>query len=146
MVNKLQSRPSVHHRLNPMNWNPETKRVTFYRLKRLIARRKFDEGLNFARNFNLDGQLVHTARATHLTQQLSVWSTAITEELLDAKYEEWQATLDCITDIRFIVECCLKFAPSRVEFIRNSLAYARKRLDLYKTSDQVSVHLFHYHI
>ena len=106
------------------------------RLKRLIARGKFEEGLNFARNFNLDPQLVYTAKATHLTQQLSVWANT-EEELLDGKYDEWQATLDCITDMRFVVECCLKFAPSRVQFIRNSLSYARKRLDLYKPPDQV---------
>ena len=108
------------------------------RLKRLIARGKFEEGLNFARNFNLDGQLVYTAKATVLTHELSVWANT-KQELIAAKYQEWIATLECITDIWFVVECCLKFAPSSVKFIRDSLSYVRRRLNLHTTSNQVTV-------
>ncbi|XP_046647799.1 uncharacterized protein LOC124337829 [Daphnia pulicaria] len=47
------------------------------RLRRLIARGRFDEGLHFARNFDLDVQLVYTAKATCLSQELSVWTALL---------------------------------------------------------------------
>ena len=101
------------------------------RLRRLIARGKFEEGLHFARNFDLDTQLVYTAKATCLSQELSVWANT-KPEFVSGKYQEFMKTLDSITELRFVVECCLKYAPSSVDYIRSSLAYARKRLDCCK--------------
>ena len=82
-------------------------------------------------------QQVYAAKATRLMQELSTWADT-KPELLDGKYKEGIATLDCITDMSFVVECCLKFTPSSVDFLRESLRYARKRLNLHKTSDQVN--------
>lgn len=100
-------------------------------MKRLIARGKFEEGLRFAGNFHLDPQVVYIAKATRLSQELSIWANT-KPELIPTKYQEFLDTLDCITELRFVVECCLKYAPSSVEYIRGSLKYARKRLETCK--------------
>ena len=110
--------------------------VYAFRLRRLIARGKFDEGLCFADNFGLDSQIVYTAKATRLSQDLQKWSNT-KPELHEGKYKDFIETLDFIKDIRFVVECCLKFAPSSIDFIRDSLAYARKRLNLSKNKVQM---------
>lgn len=98
----------------------------------MIARGRFDEGLHFARNFDLDVQLVYTAKAKCLAQELSVWAHT-KQDLIAGKYREFIETLDCINDMRFVVECCLKFAPATVQMIRSTLTYARKRLNSSKT-------------
>ena len=98
-----------------------------YRLRRLIARGRFDEGLRFAQNFGLDDQMVYVPKATKLAEELSIWSNT-KPETYASKYDDFLATLDSIKELRFVVECCLKFAPPEVEFIRSILCYARKRL------------------
>jgi len=114
--------------------------VYAFRLRRLIARGKFEEGLCFADNFGLDSQIVYTAKATRLSQDLQKWSNT-KPELHEGKYKDFIETLDFIKDIRFVVECCLKFAPSSIDFIRDSLAYARKRLNLSKNKVQMHTQL-----
>ena len=98
---------------------------------RLIARGRFDEGLHFARNFDLDDQLLYTAKANRLSLELSVWANTKPEQI-SGKFKDFIDTLDCITELRFVVESCLKCAPTTVEYIRSSLSYARKRLNLIK--------------
>ncbi|EFX79172.1 hypothetical protein DAPPUDRAFT_304960 [Daphnia pulex] len=105
------------------------------RLRRLIARGRFDEGLHFAQNFDLDMQLVYTAKATRLSHELSVWANA-KPEVISGKFKDFIDTVDCITELRFVVESCLKCAPTTVEYIRSSLSYARKRLNLNKNKDE----------
>ena len=86
----------------------------------------------------MDSQIVYTAKATRLSHDLQKWSNT-KPELHEGKYKDFIETLDFIKDIRFVVECCLKFAPSSIDFIRDSLAYARKRLNLSKNKVQVHI-------
>ena len=106
------------------------------RLRRLVTRGRFEEALTFARNFNLEVQEVYLAKASGLMQELSTWADTKTE-LLPDKYQDWIRTLNSITDINFVVECCLKFAPKSVDQLRDSLGYARKRLNLKSSSNMV---------
>ena len=69
----------------------------------MVSRGKFTEALTFARNFDLDMQQVYAAKASYLKDQLSIWGHT-EAELLDEKYRDWKATLDCLTDINFVVE------------------------------------------
>lgn len=71
--------------------------------------------------------MVYVAKATRLAQELSIWSNT-KPEMYGSKYDDFIATLDSIKELRFVVECCLKFAPPEVDYIRNVLCYARKRL------------------
>ncbi|KAK4002762.1 hypothetical protein OUZ56_004564 [Daphnia magna] len=112
------------------------------RLRRFIARGNFEEGLRFAHNFNLDIQQVYTAKATQLSHELSIWANT-KPEVIPSKHLDLIDTLDCITELRFVVECCLKCAPTSVDYIRNFLNYARKRISLSKNKDEENERLLY---
>lgn len=53
----------------------------YYRLERILRRRKFEEAERFATTFSLDHQIVYKAHVQHLCQELSPWSTSMDNEV-----------------------------------------------------------------
>lgn len=76
--------------------------------------------------------MIYVAKATRLAQELSIWSNTKCD-VYTSKYNDIIVTLDSVKELRFVVECCLKFAPPEVDYIRSTLAYARTRLNSSKT-------------
>eukprot|EP00095_Tigriopus_kingsejongensis_P006550 maker-scaffold515_size150689-snap-gene-0.33 protein:Tk06550 transcript:maker-scaffold515_size150689-snap-gene-0.33-mRNA-1 annotation:"kinetochore-associated protein 1" len=96
------------------------------RLHRLIRRNKFEEALNFAKNFKLPFQDVYQAKIAWILERLSPWreeamDPSANEELL----EDLKATLGKITDLDYVVQCCINAALSNLDDVKDLLFLAR---------------------
>lgn len=96
------------------------------RLHRLIRRNKFDEALKFAQNFKLPLQDVHQAKISWLLEQLSPWrETKLNESDAEALLTDLKETLSELTDLDYIVQCCINAALPNLEDVQDLLKLAR---------------------
>ncbi len=96
------------------------------RLQRLLKRQRFKEAEALVNNFKLPIAPLHQAKTTWLVGKLSPWrdpapGEAEARELL----QELKTTLLHITDLDYVVQCCLAAALPKLEDIRSLLLLAR---------------------
>ncbi|EDO42982.1 predicted protein [Nematostella vectensis] len=94
------------------------------RLFRLLHKGKFDEAEKFARQFNLDEELVFKVKANSLFDTLSKSSGQGGESSL----LQLQECLSKIKEDEYVVESCLQALAPTLEDTFNILSYARKRV------------------
>ncbi|TRY72764.1 hypothetical protein TCAL_00185 [Tigriopus californicus] len=96
------------------------------RLHRLIRRNKFDEAFKFAHNFKLPVQDVHQAKISWLLEQLSPWrETTLDESEASLLLTDLKETLSKLTDLDFIVQCCINAALRNLNDVEELLKLAR---------------------
>jgi len=99
--------------------DPET------RLRRLLAKQRFLDAESFAREFDLDVQVVYRECISHLVRKLSTSVDDAGDELIT----ELVKCLSKHSDIEFVVECCLTTVLPSLSATNQLLSLARQRLD-----------------
>jgi hypothetical protein len=94
----------------------------------LLRKRKFQEAAEFAARHNLDVQMIYTEEARDCVSQMSPWSSEFGGH--DAIYDVLYLIniLEKITDINFVIECCLNAIPPNITQTRDLLTYGRDKI------------------
>ncbi|KAJ7374444.1 Kinetochore-associated protein 1 [Desmophyllum pertusum] len=101
------------------------------RLSRLLHKQKFDEAERFARQFNLDIELVYKVKANWLLDQVSPWSYENNQGALEGfSLSKLKNCLAQIKDDDYVCRCCLQAALPSLEETFDLLSYARKRISI----------------
>ncbi|XP_051156783.1 kinetochore-associated protein 1 isoform X2 [Leptopilina boulardi] len=95
------------------------------RLGRLLKRGKFKEAECFADNYNLNKESIYCAKAAFFVNQSSPWARGNTEQI---DLDEFIETLNNISDVKFVSNCCNNVLMSNYSQMKKLLLYARQRI------------------
>ena len=95
------------------------------RLERLLRREKFEEAETFAKKYNLNTESIYCAKAALFVNRSGPWARGNTE-LVDL--DEFIATLDKISDMKFVCDCCNNSLMPSYNQMKRLLLYARHRI------------------
>jgi len=133
----LNDRTSDIGRISCLRIRSLTEALPENRLSRLLHKQKFDEAERFAKQFNLDVELVYKVKANWLLDKVSPWSYENNYGQENGALEGFSLSKlkDCLTQIKddeYISRCCLQAALPSLEETFDLLSYARKRVSQFK--------------
>lgn len=95
------------------------------RLERLLRREKFEEAESFADKYDLNKECIYCAKAALFVNRSGPWARDNTE-LVDLN--EFIETLDNISDVNFVFNCCNNALMPNYNQMKRLLLYARQRI------------------
>ncbi|XP_078352521.1 kinetochore-associated protein 1-like isoform X2 [Oculina patagonica] len=131
--NNLNARASDAGQISCLRIRSLTEALPENRLSRLLHKQKFDEAERFARQFNLDIELVYKVKANWLLDKVSPWSYENNHGQENDALEGFSLAKlkDCLAQIKddeYVCRCCLQAALPSLEETFDLLSYARKRI------------------
>eukprot|EP00795_Rhopilema_esculentum_P003310 gene3310-1645_t len=108
-----------------------TEALPSSRFMRLLHKQKFDQAIEFAKQYNLDVELVYCVKVSAILNQLEPWgrSGPKTDEEYEDSIKELKKCLDRITDTSQIINYCIDATLRTFDATFDLLKYAKKRLD-----------------
>ncbi|KAK3751477.1 hypothetical protein QZH41_009193 [Actinostola sp. cb2023] len=95
------------------------------RFYRLLHKHQFDAAARFAKQFNLDIELVYKVRANTLLDKVSQWTS--NHDQNDFNFGELKECLSKIKEDEYVINCCLQAVLPTIEETYTTLRYARER-------------------